>query len=90
MPYVQIEQDVWVEPSDILIDLNDDDLIAELKARGYNTVVLTKVRQESSYVGPENKAEINLERLYELKRINSPAFDQAFRDYIWQMIGKVV
>lgn len=89
MPYVTVEEDVWIEPSDILPDLKDDEIIEELTARGYNTVILTKVRGAAESF-PENKAEINLERLYELKRVNSPAFDEAFAKYIWDNLGKVL
>jgi hypothetical protein len=78
-----------MEPEEFLNDLKDDELIQELTARGYNTFVLTKVRASNESF-PENKAEINLERLYEMKRVNSPAFDGAFRDYIWNNIGKVL
>lgn len=89
MPYVTVEEEVWVDPSDILCDLKDDEIISELSARGYNTVVLEKVRSPSE-LAPENKAAINLERLFEMKRMNSPAFDRAFAEYVWSNLGKVL
>jgi hypothetical protein len=88
MPYIEIDTEVWMEPEEFLNYLKDDELIEELRARGYNTIVLTKIRPANEpYV---NKAVINLERLYEMKRMNSPAFDAAFSEYIWNNLGKVL
>jgi len=89
MPNVTVETEVWIEPSDVLSDLKDDEIIEELNMRGYNTNVLTKVRLAGESM-PENKAEVTLERLYEMKRMNSPEFDRAFADYIWFNLGKVL
>jgi hypothetical protein len=89
MPYVSVEQDVWIDPADIIPDLKDEELIDELNLRGYNTIVLVKVRLHGESM-PENKAELTLERLFELKRMNSPEFDRAFSDYIWTNLGKVL
>lgn len=32
--------------------------------------------------------DISLDRLYELKRTNSPEFDRAFDEYCWEKLGR--
>lgn len=90
MPYVNIDTDVWVEPEEILSDLKDEDVVAELKRRGYNTDTLFKVatpEADAWKFGPLVPP-INLLNLYELKRVNDPRFDQAFSDFLWNNIGR--
>jgi hypothetical protein len=88
MPYINIDTEVWIEPEEVLDSIKDDELIEEMIRRGYNAETLTKIRAEDA-LGLREMT-ITFERLFELKRANSPDFDKAFSDYCWVVLGKVL
>ena len=88
MPYIQVDTEVWIEPEDFLRDLKDEDLIEELKCRNYNVDVLVKVQNTPLLSGTDHT--MTLTRLYELKATKDPSFDEAFAEYIWNTLGKVI
>lgn len=67
---------MWVDID--LTDVDDDELIDELKARGFN------VLEESETTGSEA-----LERIYHLRRQGKP-FDTELDSYICHILGKVI
>lgn len=88
MPYIQVDTEVWIEPEDFLRDLKDEDLIEELKCRNYNVDVLVKVQNTPLLSGTDHTPTLMM--LFEMKRRNDPKFDEAFAEYIWNTLGKVV
>jgi hypothetical protein len=79
MPYVE----VYVDSQDVIDDLTDDDIIEELQGRGYDCSTL----QKDTVAVDINKTIL---KLYELKRINSPEFDDVFTEFVYNTIGRII
>ena len=76
MPYVTIEEDVWVD----LDDFETDDLLDELKRR--------KGFKSEHYSGPGSKD--LLEEIYMAKHVRNQPYDHLIDELIGQVLGKIV
>ena len=78
--YVTINTSVDV----LLEDISDEDLIDELENRGYKLNSEDDIEDDSKY----NLSDI--EKLFELKRNNDRRFEEAFAEFVYTKIGRIL
>lgn len=77
MPYVTIEEEVWVD----LDDFETEDLIEEVNSRKSKTTT-------SINGGPSGQELIN--EIYMAKHVRGQPYDQLVDELIYQTLGKIV
>lgn len=76
MPYVTVEEEVWVD----LDDFDTEDLIQELKDR--------KATTRSEWTGPSGNDLVN--EIYIAKHVRNQSYDHLVDQLIFTVLGKIV